>query len=198
MTVRGTTDPTRQAGQTLPTLETARLLLRPFALSDAATVQLLAGEREIADTTLNIPHPYADGMAEAWIETHQPSFESRKHITLAVQARDGGHLVGAVGMGLQLAHDSAEIGYWVGRAYWGHGYCTEAAHAMLEFGFGTLCLNRIHAAHFTRNPASGRVLQKLGMIHEGRLRQHFKRWGVFEDIEKYGLLREEFLRNESA
>ena len=69
---------------------------------------------------------------------------------------------------------------------------TEASAALLEYGFDVLGLERIHAAHFPRNPASGRVLQKLGMRQEGTLRSHLVKWGVPEDLSIYGILREEF------
>ena len=176
----------------LPTLETKRLRLRPFTLDDAPVLQRLVGEREIADTTLNIPHPYENGMAEAWIGTHRSAFEARETVTLAIDARDMDKLVGAMGLRLHLANECAEIGYWIGRVYWGRGYCTEAGRAMLDYAFGHIGLNRVHAAHLSRNPASGRVLVKLGMTHEGRQREHVKKWGVFEDIEKYGILRREY------
>lgn len=198
MTASDTQSVASRIGEELPTLETPRLMLRPFTLGDASELQRLVGERVIADTTLNIPHPYENGMAEAWIETHQSAFESHETVTLAVEARDTGQLVGAVGLRLHLANESAEIGYWVGRVYWGRGYCSEASRAMLDYAFRELRLNRVHAAHLSRNPASGRVLQKLGMVHEGRQRQHVKKWGVFEDIEKYGILRREYTTGEPA
>jgi ribosomal-protein-alanine N-acetyltransferase len=185
-------------GDELPTLETGRLVLRPFTLADASELQRLVGEREIADTTLNIPHPYEDGMAEAWIGTHHSAFEAHETVTLAVEARDVGQLVGAIGLRLHLANESAEIGYWIGRVYWNRGYCTEAARAMLDYAFRDLMLNRVHAAHLSRNPASGRVMSKVGMVHEGCQRQHVRKWGVFEDIEKYGILRREYLGEDSA
>jgi [ribosomal protein S5]-alanine N-acetyltransferase len=184
-------------GDELPTLETTRLRLRPFTLADSKELQRLVGEREIADTTLNIPHPYEDGMAEAWISTHCSAFEAKETVTLAVEARDTGMLVGAVGLRLHLSNESAEIGYWIGRVYWGRGYCTEAARAMLDYAFRRLGLNRVHAAHLSRNPASGRVMAKLGMTHEGRQRQHVKKWGVFEDIEKYGILRRDYTASQT-
>ena len=84
----------------------------------------------------------------------------------------------------------AELGYWIGKPYWGQGYCTEAARATLDFGFEQLGLNRIFAHHFARNPASGRVMQKIGMTREGRLRQHVKKWDAFEDLELYGILKD--------
>ena len=177
---------------TLPTIETARLLLRPFRLRDAPTVERLAGEHAVADTTLNIPHPYRPGMAVAWIETHGAAFERRELATFALERRAEADLVGAVSLRIQQAMGRAEIGYWVGRPYWNLGLGTEGARAVLDFAFGTLGLHRVHAMHMTRNPASGRVMQKIGMSREGVLRQHIRKWDVFEDVAVYGILREEF------
>ena len=81
------------------------------------------------------------------------------------------------------------MGYWIGKPFWGQDYCTKAARAMLDFGFGPWELNRIHAYHFVRNPASGRVMAKIGMQYEGLLRQHVIKWGQFEDLALYGILR---------
>lgn len=173
-----------------PTLETSRLLLRPFRQADAEDLQRLAGDRAVADTTLNIPHPYEDGMAEKWISNHRDWFERREQVVFAVTSKATGALIGAIGLQVSLEDDRAELGYWIGRPFWNQGFCTEAARALLAFGFQQLGLNRIHACHFARNPASGRVLAKLGMTREGRLRQHVKKWDAFEDIEIYGLLKE--------
>ena len=177
-------------------LETARLLLRPFALSDASDVQRLAGNRAIADTTLNVPHPYEDGMAEEWISTHQPGFEAGEQAVFAATLKAGGDLIGAVGLTIVSEFDRAEMGYWIGVPYWGHGYCTEAARRILEFGFCDLELNKIHASHLDRNPASGRVMQKIGMSHEGIARQHVKKSDKYEDLVLYGLLRDEWVRRQ--
>jgi len=174
-----------------PTLTTERLRLRPFALRDARRVQTLVGAREIANTTLNIPHPYEDGMAEAWIRTHAPRYAADELATYAITLRDSEELVGAVGLVIDRAHARAELGYWIGVPYWNHGYATEAARELVRFGFEDLALQRIHAAHLVRNPASGRVMQKAGMRHEGRLRHHIVKWGVYEDVDVYGILADE-------
>lgn len=175
-----------------PTLTTLRLLLRPFSVGDAKSVQRLAGDFAVADTTLVIPHPYQDGMAEEWISTHRPGFEAGELAVFAAVLRETGELVGAVGLSITRRYDRAEIGYWIGRPYWGRGYCTEAATAVMAFGFTNYRLNRVYATHFVRNPASGRVMQKLGMTREGTLRQHAKRWDRFEDFVVYGILRSEW------
>jgi [ribosomal protein S5]-alanine N-acetyltransferase len=175
-----------------PTLETARLVLRPFSLEDAGDVQRLAGAPEVADTTLNIPHPYEDGMAEAWISTHQARFDAGEGVVLAITLRATSALIGAIGLEIAKRHRRAEMGYWIGVPYWRQGYCTEAAQAMIAHGFGALGLHKITSSHFARNPASGRVMQKAAMEHEGVLRQHVLKGERFEDLVVYGLLREEW------
>jgi len=180
--------PKRARGDRPPRLSTERLVLRPFDLSDARAVQRLAGAREVADTTLHIPHPYRIGMAEAWIGTHREAFAAGRSVTFAIVRKRPRALVGAIGLQLDLAHGRAELGYWIGVPFWGRGYCSEAAAAVLRHGFETLGLNRVHAAHFARNPASGRVMQKVGMGREGCLRGHVRKGDVFEDLEVYGML----------
>lgn len=175
-----------------PTLETARLCLRPFVLPDAPEVHRLAGNRAIADTTLNIPHPYEDGMAEAWIATHEPAFAAGELATFAITLRSGGRLLGAIGLTFHPPFARAELGYWVGEPYWGQGYCTEAAARVLRYGFEERELNRVHACYLARNPASGKVLEKIGMQDEGIARQHTRKWGEFEDLRNCGLLRAEW------
>ena len=182
----------------LPILETGRLLLRPFQLSDASDVQRLAGNWAIADTTLNVPHPYEDGMAEAWISTHQPSFDAGELAAFAITLKANSELVGAVGLQVAQSFDRANMGYWIGEPFWGLGYCTEAARSIVKYGFTELKLQRLHAQHLARNPASGRVLQKIGMSKEGTARQHTKKWGKFEDLVLYGLLRSEWEGRESS
>jgi len=175
-----------------PVLETERLRLRPFTLDDAPTVQQLAGDPAIADTTLNIPHPYLDGMAENWINTHADALASRKSITYAITSRQDGALLGAIGLTINRQDRRAEMGYWMGKPFWDRGYTTEAARALLAFGFNELDLNRIHASYLVRNPASGRVMEKMGMRHEGLLRQHVQKNGRFEDLATCAILRSEF------
>jgi ribosomal-protein-alanine N-acetyltransferase len=176
----------------MPRLETERLTLRPFELADAQEVQRLAGDRAIADTTLNIPHPYIDGEAEKWISTHRPKFESGEFATFAIVLRGSEALIGAISLHLSRRFDRAELGYWIGTPYWNEGYCTEAGQAVLGYGFKELGLNRIHAHYLKRNAASGRVMQKLGMSQEGILRQHVKKWDRYEDIVVYAILREDW------
>jgi RimJ/RimL family protein N-acetyltransferase len=175
-----------------PIFHTKRLTLRPFTVSDAPDVQRLAGVWDVAVSTLNIPHPYPDGAAEMWIGSHAQLLAIGRALTYAVTLRDTGELAGAVGLVLEPAHARGELGYWVAQPLWGRGIATEAARKLLTHGFETLGLNRIQAVHFSTNPASGRVMQKLGMHFEGIRRQHVRRWDRFHDVAEYAVLSEDW------
>jgi RimJ/RimL family protein N-acetyltransferase len=176
-----------------PTLLTERLTLRPFTQDDAPAVQLLCGAYEVALNTLMIPHPYPDGAAVGWIAKHDDDFEQNRIIHFAIDDGQLPHnLVGAMGLVME-DEGVAEIGYWIGVPFWGRGYATEAARAVVRYGFEERALERIFAMHYGRNPASGRVLQKAGMVYEGTLRRHRKKWDEYVDLVCYGLLREEWI-----
>ena len=176
----------------MPTLQTERLTLRPFTLNDAPEVQRLVGDPAIAATTLNIPHPYEDGMAEEWISTHLPRFKQGNGVRFAITLQQTKALLGSIGLTIVRRYNRAELGYWVGKPYWGKGYGTEAAKATIAYGFSQLNLNRIFAYYLTRNPASGRIMEKAGMRYEGLLRQHVFKDDVYEDLKLYAILREDF------
>ena len=179
----------------MPVLSTVRLVLRPFTPQDAAAVQQLAGDPAIAATTVAIPHPYEDGVAEAWIGTHQQIFEEDHGLVLAVTLKAVRQLIGAISL-LSLDRPSrrAELGYWIGQPYWNQGYASEAARAMIAFGFEGMQLNRIYAQHMLRNPASGRVMNKVGMRYEGTLRQHMVKDGQLEDVALYAVIYDDYTK----
>ena len=172
----------------LPTLRTKRLNLRPFILEDAPVVHRLASDFEVADTTLNIPHPYPDDAAEGWILGQPESCADGSCFTWAITLCDTSELCGSISLGITPRFNTAKMGCWLGRPYWSNGYATEAAKAVLDHGFSHLRLHKIHARHFSRNPASGRVLQKIGMAHEGCQREHVRRGDRYEDVHNYGIL----------
>jgi len=171
-----------------PNLTTARLILRPFTLEDAPSVAALAGDRLVAETTQNIPHPYAHEDALAWIGCQSDRFEEGVEVVFAVERRQDNVLLGAIGLVLKPEHGAGELGYWIGVPFWGNGYCTEAANAVLEYGFQEMALHRIMARHFAKNPASGRVMQKIGMSFEGCLRQSVLKWDEYQDVCIYAIL----------
>ena len=172
-----------------PTLTSARLCLRPFALADANDVQRLAGDKRVALAATTIPHPYPDGAAEAWISTHADAFSAKSEVAFAITLRDGGDLVGAISLlDISERHARAEIGYWTGIDHWNRGYCTEAFTRLVPYAFEELGITRIVARCSAQNAASARVMEKTGLKREGLLLKHSRKQGQFDDVLLYGLV----------
>ena len=146
-------------------VRTDRLLLRPGWIEDAPALVHAVGDEAIARNTAMIPWPYSLADAEAYLgaarNPHAPN--------CLVFARTSGapRLVG--GVGIQSHGQEHELGYWVARPYWGLGFATEAASALLRGARHSLKLARIGSGHFIDNPASGRVLRKLGFRPTGKV-----------------------------
>lgn len=169
-------------------LQTERLTLRTYDLSDISALVPLIGAREVAATTLRIPHPYTESDAREFIAGTQEDLARGTELRLAITLKQSNTLCGGVGLRIEPDHRRAELGYWLGVPFWGKGYATEAARAVVQHGFRALGLHRIFASHVPRNPASGRVLRKVGMRHEGILRGHILKWGEYLDLEMYGMV----------
>lgn len=140
-------------------IKTRRLVLRELDDSDAPELARLAGDWDIARMTARIPYPYSEELAREWMATLSPG-EFVRAVTL------DGALIGAVGY---VPNDdrSAEIGYWIGRPWWGHGYASEAARALVRHCFTTGGFKRLTCCHFDDNHASARVIRKLGFRPSG-------------------------------
>ena len=175
-------------------LQTRRLLLRAYTSADIPALVPLIGAREVAATTLRIPHPYTEAIAREFIALAEKDEASGSCVRCGIILRESGALCGGVGLQIESDHRRAELGYWIGVPYWGNGYATEAAMAMVQYGFEARALQRIFASHFSRNGASGRVLRKIGMRHEGCLRGHILKWGAFLDLDMYGMMAEDWKR----
>lgn len=178
-----------------PVLETDRLRLRPFSLLDAPRVwELLAGG-EIAAFTLTIPHPYTLDDAESYLRKVTVREPGNGEFIFAITERESGLLFGAIGLHARPDFHHAELGYWIGTPYWNQGYVTEAVRRVIDWGLREAGLRRIHAHHFSNNPASGAVMRKAGMSYEGTMRRHIHKWGEFYDSICYGILVEDLPAN---
>jgi RimJ/RimL family protein N-acetyltransferase len=140
-------------------LETERLTLRPFRRSDASEFTRLAGDWPVAAMTSDIPYPFSETQAGGWLTP------VRGEVRFAIERE--GRLIGGVGF-YRRPSGAAELGFWLGRPWWGRGYATEAAQAVVRHGFKHHRLPGFSSAHFVDNPASGRVLAKLGFVPAGR------------------------------
>jgi ribosomal-protein-alanine N-acetyltransferase len=147
-------------------LETERLLLRPQEAGDIGSLVPLLNDFEVAKNLANVPHPYAVEDAEAFIARGTEHRAKGQGYPFALVAKADMGLVG--GCGLRLQDDGYfELGYWIGRPFWGRGYASEAARRVAGFAFHQLKAITINAGWFHDNPASGRVLAKLGAVPAG-------------------------------
>lgn len=174
-----------------PSLRTARLRLRPFTTEDAPALLALISDKAVAATTLRIPHPCPPGHVVEWLAAHEQEYEARQTVRWAIVLPDGA-LVGGISLFLKTEFDAAELGFWVGKPYWGQGYASEAAARVLAYGFYDLGLNRVEAHFMDENRASAQVLRKLGLQFEGFHKQLVKRWGEYKDVHTYAVLREDY------
>jgi len=139
-------------------LKTDRLVLRHFTHDDAPRVQALVGNWKVARMLARVPYPYRDGMADAWIATHDARRASGEGYAYAIAA--DGELVGTIG--LDRDGDTYELGYWIGEPHWSKGIATEAGRALAAHAFDRMPVPKLTAGHLAENHASGRVLTKLG------------------------------------
>jgi [ribosomal protein S5]-alanine N-acetyltransferase len=176
-----------------PTLETDRLILRPLSSVDAPTTQKKMSDWAIADTTISIPHPYPDGEAEQYIARQLNEWETGRSVTFGIERKSQKEICGILEIrDIERDHSQAELSFWIAAELWGQGYMSEALKPVIDFGFNGLELNRLYAHHMVRNPGSGKVLQKNGLVREGVLRQRVRKWGVFEDVALWAILRQDW------
>ena len=176
----------------IPILTSEYLRLRPLSMQDAPRMTDLLQEPQIAANGLGIPQPYQLTDAEHMLERVLKGPE-KNQFTWAITLHENSELIGIITLIVITPHRRAEIGYWLGKDYWNHGYATEAAQTLIRDAFARHQLNRLYAKSFTGNKASVRVLEKLGMKYEGLLRQHL--WHAlsneYKDTHVYSILKSE-------
>ena len=174
-------------------IETERLILRPFVMEDAAAMyRNWAGDSEVTKYLTWPPHESEDAtrqLLEGWIAEYvKPDF-----FQWAIELRESGEAIGSISIvRMQENTMSAEVGWCIGRRWWNRGIMTEAASALLEYLFEKAGFARVSARHDPNNPASGRVMQKIGMRYEGTLRRCDVNNQGIVDTACYGLSREEY------
>lgn len=176
----------------LPRLETERLILRKLRAEDDEAVFAYASDPEVARYVGWDVHRSIED-SRAYIDVTLESYANGDPASWGIETRDTGTLIGAAGFfNWDLTHARAEFGYSLRRRYWNLGYTTEAALAMIDFGFTTMELNRIEAQCAPSNVASARVMEKAGMSYEGLLRERMFTKGMYRDLKIYSILRSEW------
>lgn len=170
------------------TITTERLVLRLFQKSDAEDVARFCNNYNIYKNTLYIPYPYTKECAYTWMESHEANYDANKGYEFAITDKETSELYGAIALSSNKNFQNGELAYWIGEEHWGKGYATEASKAMLDFAFNIKGYHKVFARYFASNPASGKVMEKLGMEKEGVLKEHVKKEGQFEDLVYYGII----------
>ena len=152
-------------------IETARLRLRPYKDDDLRALVAWAGDWEVASWLTNLPHPYGDELGRNWIAHVRRDHASGRPRSFAVARKDGDDLIGNCGLDGVLrdggGNGDAALGYWFGRPYWGQGYASEAARAVIGYGFDVLGLDAIQASAHPENVASQKILLACGLVRVG-------------------------------
>jgi ribosomal-protein-alanine N-acetyltransferase len=181
----------------IPTLETERLRLRPFTLDDEAAVFALVSDPEIARFVRFEAHR-TPAETRAFLELVQQHYRRGYAFAWAIVLREDGRLIGSCGFVSQAGErKSAEIGYWLGKPYWGKGYAVEAARALVRLGFEQMGLERVEAKCFLENRAGQRVIEKLGMKFEGTDRSEMIK-GEYPELRVYGITKPEWLSGRTS
>lgn len=173
----------------LPEVETPRLILRKMTMADAQDMYDYSRDPRVSEHVLWDAHRSIQD-SRAYLRYIQRQYRNNEPSSWGIELKETGHLVGTIGyMWWNRENRSAEVGYSLARAQWNKGLMTEALRAVIRFGFEEMNLHRIEAQHETSNPASGRVMEKVGMRQEGVLRGRLYNKGKFVDVALYAILR---------
>jgi [ribosomal protein S5]-alanine N-acetyltransferase len=180
----------------MPRLETPRLILRPPEYSDAGSIAALIGDYEVSKNLSSVPHPYSLAEAYEYVTRAAANRARGEGFVFCILYKEDMALLGKCG--LHLKNGIFELGYWIGKPYWGMGIATEAADKLVSFGFNALRCEQLSAGWFEDNPASGRVLEKLGFAVSGSARIASRARGCEVPCRRMTLTREQFGRKKAA
>jgi len=171
------------------TIKTDRLTLRRFDLTDAETMfRNWASDTEVTRYLRFLPHKDADEsrtIIQQWVD----GYDNDCNYLWGICQEDG-ELIGSIGMFITEPDNKADIGYCIGRKWWGKGYTSEALKAVIDYMFTNTDIERIEAYHAAANPSSGKVMINAGMEHEGFARHKYKNAYGYHDSDMYGIIRE--------
>lgn len=169
--------------------------LEKITYSDIPKIIEYAGNKKVAETTLNISHPYQEEDAIFWINSACQGYKNKDQYTFGIRLKSTHEFIGGIGLKINLKFNRAALGYWIAESFWNNGYASEAVEAILKFGFDNLGINKIYAQHLIENLASGKVMIKNKMIKEGELKDHTKKGDIYRSLIQYRLTKEEYKNN---
>lgn len=171
-----------------------KINLRPITKDDAASIYKYARNRSISRYTF-LPHPYTRKDADEWVITSTERNASGIDFNMGIELPASGEIIGMISLNnIDVINRNAELGYWLGKPFWGKGYVSEAIELLVNHSFRRFKLNRIYARVMRPNTVSAHLLEKCGFTYEGTLRKNIKRNGRYLDELRYGLLLEDWRR----
>lgn len=178
--------------RSLPRLETQRLVLRRIEPNDLQDIFAYASDPEVARNLRWGPHK-TQGETKTYLDQVLQEYQTGQDGPWGMEPKDKGRLIGSIHlMEVSVQHRKAGIGFVLSRAYWGRGLAVEALGRVLVYSFETVGLNRMEGLCLVENHAARRVLEKVGMVREGLLRQYLFQKGAFRDFELYAILRGDY------
>jgi RimJ/RimL family protein N-acetyltransferase len=167
--------------------------MRPIAVGDVEHIQRCVDDRRVSDNLSYTPHPYTMEMAENWVRSVNGGMQNANCCYWTISDAATGRFIGSMGLSIFREQDGGELHYWISANEWNRGYCTEASKRVIRHFFEDLGMHRLAITHRECNLGSKAVVAKCGFIREGNLRESLKRFGKFENVITYSMLRDEYL-----
>ncbi|HLM83672.1 MAG TPA: GNAT family N-acetyltransferase [Candidatus Bathyarchaeia archaeon] len=165
----------------LKPIKNKKFILRPFRMSDAKSVAFHVNDKAIIRNLSNLPYPYSLKDAKDWLKTKAGDYRQKEPAEIVFAIEIDGEAVGSIGLHKIVRGHKAELGYWLGKKYWGGGVMSDAVNKVVDFGFKKLNLRRIYAKVYSFNKGSMRVLEKNGFKFEGIAIKEAKKRNRFID-----------------
>jgi RimJ/RimL family protein N-acetyltransferase len=175
-----------------PALSSERLEWKPLAKEDLRSITHWLSDYETVLMLTYAPWPYGEADALQWLTQVNRMCATNAGCFWGIHL--GKTFIGTAGLSLFPEHEKGELHYWLGKRHWGQGYGTEIARYAIAYAFEHIRLNRLEVNHMARNLRSQRVIEKCGFKFEGLMQAYIRRFGSFEDVKFYRLLREEFVQ----
>ncbi|MEW4282458.1 GNAT family N-acetyltransferase [Priestia koreensis] len=177
-----------------PMIETKRLILRKIEMNDARRMfDYIFSDRRVMDNLIKGPHKAISETIDRLTEITN-HYVSENFCYWGIEIKESGELIGTIDLyNIDESTENCEVGYNIGFNWWNQGYGSEALHAIVEFAFRFMNIHKISATHNIDNPASGRIMLKVGMKREGIIRHMIRKNNQYKDCGIYGILQQEYL-----
>jgi RimJ/RimL family protein N-acetyltransferase len=180
-----------------PLLESGRLFMRPMCAGDLSFIHENMNDKRISYNLSYTPHPYTVEMAENWMKNIDYGMSHANCCYWAVCEKETKAPIGSMGISIFKEQEGAEMHYWINADHWNRGYCTESSKRMIVHVFDILNAHRLAITHRENNLPSKKVIEKCGFVYEGMQRDGLKRFGKFENVICYSMLRDDYKKLKS-